>query len=66
MDGAAVSIVYGNGVPQSVVTQTDVNKLASKLNDLTALLQLTRNEAAQRDLAINEGTKAIDLLTTSA
>jgi hypothetical protein len=66
MDGAAVSIVYGSGVPQSVVTQTDVDMLASKLNDLTALLQLTRNEAAQRDITINEGTKAIDSLATSA
>lgn len=58
-DGAAVSIAYGLGKPEPVATRSEVETLSSNLNDLTALLQLTRNEALGRDARLDEMSAAV-------
>jgi hypothetical protein len=58
-DGAAVSIAYGKGEPQPVATRSQVELLATNLNELTVLLQLTRNEAANRNTRLEEVTATV-------
>jgi hypothetical protein len=53
-DGATVSIAYGSGDPEPVATLSQVEMLSTNLNELTALLQLTRDEAASRGASLND------------
>ena len=57
-EGSSVSIAYGNAEPEAMVTRQE-------LDDVVALLSMTRNEATRRDTAMKAMQSTLDALAGS-